>query len=90
METDAFIQKIIRSKFIHTTVITVAHRLLTIADYDRVIVMERGEIKEMGSPWELIVNKGHFYDMVKHTGKEAEKIIRKAYKSLRENVKFEK
>ena len=51
MKTDAFIQKVIRDKFKNTTVITIAHRLNTIADYDKVIVMRKGEIAEIGSPW---------------------------------------
>ena len=42
MKTDAFIQKMIREKFTETTVITIAHRLNTIADYDKVIVMKQG------------------------------------------------
>lgn len=78
MGTDAFIQKVIRDKFANTTVITIAHRLNTIADYDKVIVMRRGEIIEQGVPWELIERKGQFYEMVKLTGKDAEKIVGKA------------
>ena len=58
--------------------ITIAHRLNTIADYDKVIVMRRGRIVEQGSPWELIERKGQFADMVKHTGKNAELIMEKA------------
>ena len=50
MQTDSFIQKVIRENFINTTVITIAHRLNTIADYDKVIVMSRGKIIELGSP----------------------------------------
>ena len=44
METDAFIQRAIREKFADTTVITIAHRLNTIADYDSVVVMENGKV----------------------------------------------
>jgi ATP-binding cassette, subfamily C (CFTR/MRP), member 4 len=51
MRTDAFIQNVIREKFTNTTVITIAHRLNTIADYDKVIVMKRGRIVEQGAPW---------------------------------------
>ena len=54
MKTDAFIQNVIKEKFTATTVITIAHRLNTIADYDKVIVMRKGEIVEKGTPWELI------------------------------------
>ena len=51
MKTDAFIQKLIREKFTKTTVITIAHRLNTIADYDKVLVMRKGEVVEQGNPW---------------------------------------
>ena len=51
MKTDAFIQQVIREKFLKTTVITIAHRLNTIADYDKVLVMQKGEIIEQGTPW---------------------------------------
>ena len=44
METDYFIQKCIHTRFEDTTVITIAHRLNTIADYDKVIVMSKGKI----------------------------------------------
>ena len=50
MQTDAFIQKVIKEKFRETTVITIAHRLNTIADYDKVVVMKRGKVVEQGAP----------------------------------------
>ena len=74
MKTDAFIQNVIKEKFKTTTVITIAHRLDTIADYDKVIVMSEGRIVEEGAPWKLIEKKGLFSDMVNNTGKNAEKI----------------
>jgi ABC-type multidrug transport system fused ATPase/permease subunit len=78
MQTDTFIQKVIREKFVDTTVITIAHRLNTVADYDKVVVMKRGKVIELGTPWDLINIRGTFYDMVKHTGKNAEIITAKA------------
>lgn len=78
MATDAFIQKVIREQFKETTVITVAHRLNTVADYDTVVVMRKGRIFEIGSPWELLQRKGIFFDMVSHSGKNAQRIIQKA------------
>ena len=86
MRTDSFIQKVIREKFANTTVITIAHRLNTIADYDKVIVMKRGKIVEQGSPWELIEKKGQFRDMVKSTGKNADTILEKARSCYEERL----
>lgn len=82
METDSFIQAVIKEKFRDTTVITVAHRLNTIADYDKIIVMQKGRIIEMGAPYELILRQGTFFDMVGHTGKNAALITSKAKASF--------
>jgi ATP-binding cassette, subfamily C (CFTR/MRP), member 4 len=78
MQTDAFIQKVIRKRFANTTVITIAHRLSTIADYDKVIVMKGGRIVEQDHPWRLLEKRGLFYEVMQHTGKEAENITNKA------------
>ena len=64
METDRFIQECIRTRFKECTVITIAHRLNTIANYDKIIVMDKGRIAETGSPLELIEKKGMFAEMV--------------------------
>ena len=53
------------------TIITIAHRISTISDYDRVIVMDNGNIVEEGHPHELIEQEGLFSEMVNHSeGKE--------------------
>ncbi|KAK7192380.1 Canalicular multispecific organic anion transporter 1-like protein 2 [Paraphaeosphaeria sporulosa] len=52
-ETEIIIQEIIESEFAKYTVIAVSHRLDMIMDFDRVIVMDKGEIVEMGNPVEL-------------------------------------
>ncbi|XP_075982862.1 ATP-binding cassette subfamily C member 4-like [Anticarsia gemmatalis] len=75
--TDALIQKSIRKHFADCTVITVAHRLHTVADADRVVVMEAGEIVECGHPHELLQHdEGHFTRMVKQLGAAAEQSLR--------------
>ncbi|XP_031720536.1 multidrug resistance-associated protein 1 isoform X1 [Anarrhichthys ocellatus] len=63
LETDTLIQSTIRTQFADCTVLTVAHRLNTIMDYTRVIVMDRGQISEMDSPANLIAQRGQFYRM---------------------------
>ena len=80
--TDRFIQKVLREKFRHKTVITIAHRLLTIADYDKVVVMDKGLIKEVGHPYELYLKEGLFFEMTNYTGKGAEEIVEMAKESF--------
>ncbi|KAJ3315207.1 hypothetical protein HDU76_002250 [Blyttiomyces sp. JEL0837] len=55
-ETDSRIQDTIRTELTHCTVLTIAHRLKTVVDYDRIIVLDQGKIIENGSPLELIEN----------------------------------
>ncbi|XP_017294825.1 multidrug resistance-associated protein 1 isoform X1 [Kryptolebias marmoratus] len=68
METDNLIQSTIRSQFEGCTVLTIAHRLNTIMDYTRVLVLEKGEMAEFDSPSNLIAQKGAFYKMAKDAG----------------------
>ncbi|KAJ8960745.1 hypothetical protein NQ318_020038 [Aromia moschata] len=67
--TDKFIQKTIRLKFAHCTVLTIAHRLHTVMDSDKVLVMDAGNVMEFDHPHVLLQNsEGIFYDMVRNTG----------------------
>ncbi|ELP89532.1 lipid A export ATP-binding/permease protein msbA, putative [Entamoeba invadens IP1] len=54
IQTDKNIQEMIRTNFNDVTVITVAHRLQTIMDADRVMVFDNGMLKEMETPYNLI------------------------------------
>jgi len=65
-------------------VITVAHRLDTIVDYDRILVMEKGTIIEEGSPYELVKDRGIFYSMIRPSGRNESEII---IKSIKEKFK---
>ena len=62
-KTDKTIQMVIRDKFSDFTVLTVAHRINTIMDYDKVLVLEAGSVAEFGHPWELMDRKGLFYSL---------------------------
>ncbi|XP_026676748.1 multidrug resistance-associated protein 1-like [Diaphorina citri] len=66
LETDDLIQSTIRSEFAHCTVLTIAHRLNTIIDSDRVLVLDKGLVVEFDSPSVLMKNKASiFYSMAK-------------------------
>ncbi len=69
MVTDQLIQKTVRDCFNNCTVLTIAHRLRTIIDFDRVVVMEAGQIVEYGEPHDLLQAQWHFYNLVSQTGK---------------------
>ncbi|KAM9618308.1 ATP-binding cassette sub-family C member 2 isoform 1-T1 [Trichechus inunguis] len=70
LETDHLIQMTIKNEFSQCTVITIAHRLHTIMDSDKVMVLDNGKIIEYGSPEELLKNPGPFYYMAKESGIE--------------------
>ncbi|XP_015431114.1 PREDICTED: probable multidrug resistance-associated protein lethal(2)03659 [Dufourea novaeangliae] len=67
-QTDSLIQQTVRKKFVDCTVFTIAHRLNTIMDSDKILVMDQGHLVEFDHPYVLLQNKGYFYDMVQKTG----------------------
>lgn len=75
-QTDSLIQTTIRNKFAGCTVLTVAHRLHTVMDSDRIMVMEAGRIQEFGHPFELLQNKhGMLYGMVLHQQADGHQVV---------------
>eukprot|EP00002_Diphylleia_rotans_P003775 TRINITY_DN1266_c0_g1_i1.p1 TRINITY_DN1266_c0_g1~~TRINITY_DN1266_c0_g1_i1.p1 ORF type:complete len:1203 (-),score=279.41 TRINITY_DN1266_c0_g1_i1:2308-5916(-) len=65
VETDALVQSTIRSAFKECTVLTIAHRINTIIDNDRVMVLDRGRLAEFDSPKNLLGNTSSiFYSLV--------------------------
>ena len=67
-ETDKAIQDTIRSAFSGATIITIAHRVNTILDSDKILVMDDGVVGEFDSPQKLLENKDSlFSDIVSHS-----------------------
>ncbi|KAJ2455102.1 Canalicular multispecific organic anion transporter 1 [Coemansia sp. RSA 2336] len=64
LKTDRYIQSVIQREFRNCTVLTIAHRLETVMHSDRIIVMDHGQIVEVGSPQELIKREGYFAGLV--------------------------
>ena len=92
-ETDNFVQQRIAERLAHATQFTIAHRLQTIANYDKVLALDRGRKIEFDEPYKLLVKQigdteitnieGHFSVMVQNTGpissKKIFEIAREAY-----------
>ena len=69
IETDAMLQETLRSNmFKDRTVITIAHRINTILDSDRIVVLDHGTVAEYDTPKALVKRKGLFYDLVRESG----------------------
>ena len=66
--TDSIIQRIIKTEMPDTTVVTIAHRLVTIVQYDKIVVLDNGLKKEEGSPLELMNSGGLFSKLVDEGG----------------------
>ncbi|KAL7548579.1 hypothetical protein ACHAWF_011867 [Thalassiosira exigua] len=76
-DTDAHIQRMLRSRFDGTTLLTIAHRLNTIMDYDVILVVDKGKAAEFGTPAELLERKDSiFSELVESTGKESALALR--------------
>ncbi|CDO94121.1 unnamed protein product [Kluyveromyces dobzhanskii CBS 2104] len=80
--SDAKIQATIREEFSNSTILTIAHRLRSIIDYDKILVMDAGEVKEYDHPYSLLLNRDSiFYHMCEDSG-ELEVLIQLAKESF--------
>jgi ATP-binding cassette subfamily C (CFTR/MRP) protein 1 len=76
LETDEQIQKSLRENFKTSTLITIAHRINTIIDYDRIIVMDAGEVAEVGTPEDLLARDDSiFADLAGEAGITLEDLL---------------
>ena len=66
-KTESFLQNSINQGMKDSTVITIAHRIKTIINYDKILVLNNGEIVELDSPKNLLIKKGLFYQLYKES-----------------------
>lgn len=77
LESDNLIQQVLRTnpRFAGTTILTIAHRLLTVIDYDLIVFLADGKALEVGSPAELVSRDGPFRKLINETGKENAEVL---------------
>lgn len=76
--TDELISQTIRKEFVDSTIITIAHRLRTIIDYDKVMVMDQGRIAEFDEPATLLADpSSKFYSLCKATGSKEFAVLKR-------------
>jgi ATP-binding cassette, subfamily C (CFTR/MRP), member 1 len=64
-ETDKMIQELVKEKFKNSTILTIAHRLETVADYDKILVMDVGSVAEYDTPFNLLHRNSIYASMIK-------------------------
>ncbi|KAJ6579193.1 multidrug resistance-associated ABC transporter, partial [Mycena vulgaris] len=76
--TDELIGKTIRHEFKASTILTIAHRLRTVIDYDKIMLLDQGRIAEFDRPSVLLANSSSkFHALCKATGREEYKMLKK-------------
>lgn len=66
--TDVLLQKSIRENFKDSTLLVIAHRISTVADFDKILVMDEGKAVEFGTPKELVSQDGIFASLMRESG----------------------
>lgn len=85
-QSDAKVQTVVRDQLNQTSVICIAHRLATIIDYDKVMLLERGQLAEFGAPAQLLADSmSSFHGLCAATG-ELEHLIEEANRAYQKKT----
>ena len=77
VQTDSLIQTAIRKDFCYCSILTIAHRLNTVIDYDKILVLDKGSIAEFDEPHVLLTRPGSQLSfMVDETGPQNAALLR--------------
>ncbi|KAG0299913.1 Multidrug resistance-associated protein 1 [Linnemannia gamsii] len=74
VETDELIQKTIRKEFQDRTILTIAHRIKTVMDSDKILVLEKGQVEEFDTPGMLVKNKESLFFKLAHQAGEIKEV----------------
>ena len=85
LRTDQLVQELIKTELRDTTVLTIAHRLNTIIEYDKIVVLKKGKKVEEGSPYELLRSPGYFYEFVEEGGEDYLRMMTERAKLVHKN-----
>ncbi|KAM9997771.1 hypothetical protein ACTFIY_007409 [Dictyostelium cf. discoideum] len=86
-QSDSLIQATIRNKFSNCTILTIAHRLNTIMDSDKIMVLDAGKISEFDEPWTLLQNQnGLLTWLVDETGPQNAIYLRKLAEAKKNGI----
>ena len=64
LKTEEVVQRCLKEEFANRTVLIVAHRLQTVMDCDRILVMNQGEVVDFDEPKNLVQKRGYFKELV--------------------------
>ncbi|KAJ2831802.1 hypothetical protein FBU31_002204, partial [Coemansia sp. 'formosensis'] len=85
-DTDDRIQRTIRgAEFANSTLFCIAHRLRTIIDYDRVLVLDKGKVAEFDTPWSLLQREGGIFRSMCEKSGEYEHLVATAQRKSQAN-----
>ena len=86
-KTDQLLQTTLRERFSGATIISIAHRLDTVIEYDKIMLLSDGRLLEFGSPSDLLSNEhGQFLSLVKSTGENMSKSLIRRARGTRDSV----
>lgn len=79
--TDLLIQETIDKEFANCTIISIAHRIQSVARFNKILVLENGTVVEYDHPYVLLMNEnGYFYRLLKEMGSDALRELQEVFK----------